>query len=54
MGWRQLLRLSADQYRRSVKVGLVFGLAMSFWIMGLHFGTHVGAFWIHMDPLGKT
>jgi drug/metabolite transporter (DMT)-like permease len=23
-------------------VGLVFGLAMSFWIMGLHFGTHVG------------
>lgn len=42
VGWRQLLRLSADQYRRSVKVGLVFGLAMSFWIMGLHFGTHVG------------
>lgn len=42
VGWRQLLRLSADQYKRSVKVGLVFGLAMSFWIMGLHFGTHVG------------
>ena len=42
MGWRQLLRLSADQYQRSARVGLVFGLAMSFWIMGLHFGTHVG------------
>ena len=42
VGWRQLLRLSADQYQRSARVGLVFGLAMSFWIMGLHFGTHVG------------
>ncbi|MBW7470100.1 DMT family transporter [Marinobacter sp. F4218] len=33
--WRPLSRLSADQVRRSVGVGLVFGVAMSFWIMGL-------------------
>lgn len=41
-GWHQLYRMTAQQYRRSARVGVVFGLAMSFWIMGLHFGTHVG------------
>lgn len=32
---RSLRRLSFDQVRRSIGVGLVFGIAMSFWIMGL-------------------
>ena len=41
-GWRQLRRMSRDKYWRSFKVGVVFGLAMSFWIMGLSFGSHVG------------
>ncbi|MEX2474881.1 DMT family transporter [Marinobacter sp.] len=39
---RSLKRLSADQLKRSVGVGLVFGTAMSCWIMGLFHGTHVG------------
>lgn len=39
---RSLRRLSADQIRRSIGVGLVFGTAMSCWIMGLFHGTHVG------------
>lgn len=39
---RPLRRLSADQFRRSVGVGLVFGIAMSFWVMGLFHATHVG------------
>lgn len=42
IGWRQLSRMNAEMYWRSVKVGVVFGLAMSFWILGLHFGTHLG------------
>lgn len=39
---RSLRRLSADQLRRSVGVGLVFGIAMSCWIMGLFHASHVG------------
>ncbi|MGM0767403.1 MAG: DMT family transporter [Pseudomonadota bacterium] len=39
---RSLRRLTADQLRRSIGVGLVFGTAMSCWIMGLFHGTHVG------------
>ena len=42
VAWPRLLRLDRDQLLRSVRVGLVFGLAMSFWILGLNFGTHVG------------
>jgi drug/metabolite transporter (DMT)-like permease len=42
VSYRSLRRLSADQLRRSVGVGLVFGTAMSCWIMGLFHGTHVG------------
>tara|TARA_A100001391_G_scaffold97812_1_gene64798 strand:+ start:25209 stop:26147 length:939 start_codon:yes stop_codon:yes gene_type:complete len=42
VAWPRLLRLDRDQYLRSLRVGLVFGLAMSFWILGLNFGTHVG------------
>ena len=40
--WRPLSRLSADQVRRSVGVGLVFGVAMSFWIMGLFHASSMG------------
>ncbi len=39
---KQLQQMSMEQYRQSLSVGLVFGIAMSCWIMGLYFGTHVG------------
>ncbi|MDC0661967.1 DMT family transporter [Marinobacter sp. SS21] len=39
---RSLANLTPTQIRRGMSVGLVFGIAMSFWIMGLHHGTHVG------------
>ncbi len=39
---RQLRRLSRQQLMRSMRVGLVFGTAMSFWITGLAVGNHVG------------
>lgn len=35
VAYPSLRRLSADQIRRSLGVGLVFGIAMSLWIMGL-------------------
>lgn len=37
-----LRRLSLDQVKRSAGVGLVFGVAMSCWVMGLFHATHVG------------
>lgn len=37
-----LKRLSFYQIRRGLTVGLVFGVAMSCWIMGLKHATHVG------------
>ncbi|PCM45622.1 DMT family transporter [Marinobacter sp. ANT_B65] len=40
--WRPLMRLTADQLKRGVGVGLVFGIAMSFWVMGLFHGTSMG------------
>lgn len=40
--WRPLLRLSGDQLKRSLGVGLVFGIAMSFWVMGLFHSTSMG------------
>lgn len=40
--WPALRRLSADQFRRSVGVGLVFGVAMSFWVMGLFHSSSMG------------
>lgn len=40
--WRRLAHLSADQLKRGVGVGLVFGIAMSFWVMGLFHGTSMG------------
>lgn len=42
IGLRQLRRMSAEQIVRSVRVGLVFGLGMSCWVMGLHYGKHLG------------
>ena len=41
-GHRQLRRMSREQLLRSLRVGLVFGLGMSCWVMGLHFGKHLG------------
>ncbi|MGP9831145.1 DMT family transporter [Marinobacter sp. NSM] len=37
-----LRRLDADQVKRSMGVGLVFGIAMSCWIMGLFHGDSMG------------
>ena len=42
VAWPALFRLSADQIRRSLGVGLVFGVAMTFWIMGLFHGESMG------------
>lgn len=42
IGWRSLRQLDAEQWRRGLEVGLVFGIAMSCWIMGLKHATHVG------------
>lgn len=45
-GRRALRRLKAEEWRASAKVGVLFGVAMSFWIMGL-FNAHTlgeGAF----------
>ena len=39
---RMIRILSRDQIWRSVRVGLVFGVAMSCWIMGLFHASHVG------------
>ncbi|MBS3804759.1 MAG: DMT family transporter [Oleiphilaceae bacterium] len=39
---RHLRRLTWDHLKRSVRVGLVFGSAMSCWVMGLFNATHVG------------
>lgn len=42
IAWRPLARLSGDQLKRGVGVGLVFGIAMSFWVMGLFHITSMG------------
>lgn len=42
LAWSQLRQLSVDQYRRGLKVGLVFGIAMSCWVTGLNFASHIG------------
>lgn len=42
IAWRPLARLSGDQLKRGVGVGLVFGVAMSFWVMGLFHITSMG------------
>ncbi|MED5239427.1 MAG: DMT family transporter [Pseudomonadota bacterium] len=38
----QLARLTTGQLWRCIRVGLVFGVAMCFWVLGLAFATHVG------------
>ena len=40
--YRPLRRLSRDQILRSISVGLVLGVGMTFWVMGLFHGTHLG------------
>ena len=42
IGHASLRQLSFYQWRRGLSVGLVFGMAMSCWIMGLKNATHVG------------
>ncbi|SDW59354.1 DMT family transporter [Marinobacter mobilis] len=37
-----LRRLNRAQIRRGINVGIVFGIAMSCWIMGLFYGNHLG------------
>src|SRR5690554_2126270 len=37
-----LFRLSADQFRRSIGVGAVFGIGMTCWIMGLYHAESMG------------
>ena len=42
VAWPQLRRLNVTQLLRCSRVGLVFGIAMSCWVMGLAIGSHVG------------
>ena len=42
IGQTALKKLSFYQWRRGLSVGLVFGMAMSCWVMGLKNATHVG------------
>ena len=42
LGRRQLMMISAEQAWRAVAVGLVFGFAMCFWVLGLTHASHVG------------
>jgi drug/metabolite transporter (DMT)-like permease len=40
--WRQLQRLDGEQYWRGARVGVVFGLAMCFWVSGLNVASNIG------------
>lgn len=42
VAYRPLRRLSFDQVRRAVAVGMVFGVAMSLWVMGLFYISSMG------------
>lgn len=42
IGRQQLRALSAAGYLRSLKAGLVFGVGMASWVMGLFLGHHLG------------
>ncbi|MEE4249619.1 MAG: EamA family transporter, partial [Alcanivoracaceae bacterium] len=35
LGRRQLMQISGEQIWRAIRVGLVFGFAMCFWVLGL-------------------
>ncbi|GGC01695.1 permease [Marinobacterium zhoushanense] len=37
-----LRALSAEQWRASLRVGVFFGIAIAFWIVGLHLASHIG------------
>lgn len=41
-GWQAIRSLSSEQLRRVLLVGMCFGGSMVFWVMGLHYGTHLG------------
>lgn len=40
--WRQLLSVNKEQLYRALPVGLAFGMAMCFWVLGLSNAKHVG------------
>jgi len=40
--WRQLLSINKEQLGRALPVGLAFGFAMCFWVLGLSHANHVG------------
>jgi drug/metabolite transporter (DMT)-like permease len=42
LGRAALLAMSRDEWIRSLRVGLFFGLAMAFWILGLQHASHLG------------
>lgn len=42
VGGRELLNLNRVQIKQTLAVGLVFGVAICFWINGLHHAEHVG------------
>jgi len=42
IGFSAFRRLDAQGLKRTAGVGLVFGVAMVFWILGLHHGQHLG------------
>lgn len=39
---RQLRKINGEQLWRAIRVGLVFGFAMCFWVLGLTHASHVG------------
>lgn len=41
-GWRSLKSLSREQWRAAINIGLVFGIAMACWIMGLFTTRSIG------------
>jgi len=41
-GYKALTRISAQQWRASSAVGVLFGVAMSMWVMGLFHTQHLG------------
>ena len=41
-GWQPLKALTAQHLRQALGLGILFAIAMGFWIMGLRYGAHVG------------
>lgn len=42
LGWQTLRRVSPRQLKKSLGLGILFALAMAFWILGLFNATHIG------------